>query len=84
MLYFGVLHILLNIPEQNGPHTACTPETTEWSACSVTCGMGVSFSLTINNENNECQTVQQRRLCIVRPCGVHEADMVSKIRKELP
>lgn len=47
--------------------SACKIETTHWSSCSVSCGMGVSIRMT---GDADCQPQQQRRLCIVRPCNV--------------
>jgi len=47
--------------------SACKIETTDWSSCSVSCGMGVSIRMT---GDDDCQPLQQRRLCIVRPCDV--------------
>uniref|UniRef100_A0A6J0VJV8 CCN family member 3 n=1 Tax=Pogona vitticeps TaxID=103695 RepID=A0A6J0VJV8_9SAUR len=44
----------------------CIEQTTEWSACSTTCGMGVSTRVT--NKNPTCEMVKQTRLCEVRPC----------------
>lgn len=44
----------------------CIEQTTEWSACSKTCGMG--FSTRVTNRNHQCEMVKQTRLCMVRPC----------------
>lgn len=44
----------------------CIEQTTEWSACSKSCGMGMSSRVT--NRNPRCDMVKQHRLCIVRPC----------------
>lgn len=44
----------------------CIEQTTEWSACSRSCGMGLSARVT--NRNAECEMVKQTRLCMVRPC----------------
>ena len=52
----------------------CDIESTPWSTCSTTCGMGVSLRVT--NDNANCQPVQQRRLCLVRPCGLTDQHMV--------
>lgn len=48
---------------------ACVKETTDWSACSATCGIGLSIRVT--NENTDCRSKQERRICLVRPC-LHE------------
>ncbi|XP_063307190.1 CCN family member 3 [Pelobates fuscus] len=44
----------------------CIEQTTEWSACSKTCGMGHSSRVT--NRNRRCEMQKQVRLCMVRPC----------------
>nr|XP_060631802.1 CCN family member 3 [Anolis sagrei ordinatus] len=44
----------------------CIEQTTEWSACSTTCGMGISTRVT--NKNPTCEMVKETRLCAVRPC----------------
>ncbi|XP_059103717.1 CCN family member 3 [Peromyscus eremicus] len=44
----------------------CIEQTTEWSACSKSCGMGLSTRVT--NRNRQCEMVKQTRLCMVRPC----------------
>ncbi|XP_034981924.2 CCN family member 3 [Zootoca vivipara] len=44
----------------------CIEQTTEWSACSTSCGMG--FSTRVTNKNAVCEMVKQTRLCEVRPC----------------
>ncbi|XP_067093894.1 protein MAL2 isoform X1 [Osmerus mordax] len=48
------------------PSLNCIEQTTEWGACSRTCGMGVSTRVT--NKNRRCEMVKQSRLCIARPC----------------
>ncbi|KAI5618344.1 connective tissue growth factor precursor, partial [Silurus asotus] len=48
------------------PTMECIEQTTEWSACSRSCGMGVSTRVT--NQNRRCEMVKQNRLCMVRPC----------------
>eukprot|EP00066_Takifugu_rubripes_P014638 XP_011603904.1 PREDICTED: protein NOV homolog [Takifugu rubripes] len=45
----------------------CIEQTTEWGACSQTCGMGVSTRVT--NKNRRCEMVKQSRLCTIRPCA---------------
>ncbi|KAJ0000215.1 hypothetical protein NQD34_012057 [Periophthalmus magnuspinnatus] len=49
------------------PSLNCIEQTTEWGACSQTCGMGLSTRVT--NKNSRCEMVRQSRLCMVRPCG---------------
>uniref|UniRef100_A0AAZ3P245 CCN family member 3 n=1 Tax=Oncorhynchus tshawytscha TaxID=74940 RepID=A0AAZ3P245_ONCTS len=49
--------------------TNCIEQTTEWGACSRTCGMSISTRVT--NKNPRCEMVKQTRLCIVRPCDKH-------------
>ncbi|NWX95197.1 WISP2 protein, partial [Nothoprocta ornata] len=44
----------------------CEEWSTEWSACSATCGMG--FSSRVSNQNRHCRLQTQTRLCVVRPC----------------
>ena len=56
------------------PSTECKKETTSWSSCSVTCGMGVSVRVT--NDNADCLPEQQRRLCLVRPCELNDRHLV--------
>ncbi|XP_044216302.1 CCN family member 3-like [Thunnus albacares] len=48
------------------PSLNCIEQTTEWGACSQTCGMGVSTRVT--NKNRRCELVKQSRLCMIRPC----------------
>ncbi|KAL2101932.1 hypothetical protein ACEWY4_003693 [Coilia grayii] len=58
------------------PSVNCIEQTTEWSACSRTCGMGLSTRVT--NKNQRCEMVKQTRLCMVRPCDLKKqvaADM---------
>ncbi|XP_055143092.1 CCN family member 3 [Symphalangus syndactylus] len=44
----------------------CIEQTTEWTACSKSCGMG--FSTRVTNRNRQCEMLKQTRLCMVRPC----------------
>ncbi|KAI9543551.1 hypothetical protein NQZ68_008598 [Dissostichus eleginoides] len=48
------------------PQSSCFPQTTEWTECSTTCGMGISSRVT--NENQDCQLARESRLCQVRQC----------------
>ncbi|KAF5909756.1 protein CYR61-like, partial [Clarias magur] len=47
--------------------STCFLQTTDWSTCSATCGMGVSSRVT--NSNAECRLVKETRLCQTRECG---------------
>ncbi|XP_069051766.1 CCN family member 1 [Lepisosteus oculatus] len=49
------------------PVRRCVVQTTDWSPCSRTCGMGVSSRIT--NDNAQCKLDREARLCSVRPCG---------------
>ncbi|KAJ6663376.1 hypothetical protein lerEdw1_009455 [Lerista edwardsae] len=44
----------------------CLVQTTQWSACSKTCGMGISTRVT--NDNSQCRLEKESRLCLVRHC----------------
>ncbi|XP_030742592.1 CCN family member 2-like [Echinops telfairi] len=55
----------------------CQVQTTEWSACSKTCGTGISFRTT--NENADCKVEKQDRLCIIRPC---QHDLEKEIKEK--
>ncbi|XP_072553063.1 CCN family member 5 [Salminus brasiliensis] len=51
---------------QANPSLNCIEQSTEWSACSRTCGPGISTRVT--NQNPACRLEMQIRLCKVRPC----------------
>lgn len=53
----------------------CLVQTTEWSACSKSCGLGISTRVT--NDNRDCRLEKQTRLCMVRPC---ESQLEQSIR----
>ncbi|CAM9199476.1 unnamed protein product [Lampetra planeri] len=44
----------------------CPVQTTDWSQCSRSCGMGVSSRIT--NKNPQCKLERETRVCTVRPC----------------
>ncbi|XP_035022778.2 cellular communication network factor 1, like 2 [Hippoglossus stenolepis] len=46
--------------------STCFPQTTTWTECSTTCGMGVSSRVT--NDNPDCRLLRETRLCQVRQC----------------
>ncbi|XP_036389824.1 WNT1-inducible-signaling pathway protein 2 [Megalops cyprinoides] len=52
-------------PNQNAASN-CIEQSTEWSACSRSCGPGVSYR--VSNRNWACRLERQTRLCQVRPC----------------
>lgn len=52
--------------------STCTEQSTQWSACSQSCGAGVSTR--VSNQNAACKLQMETRLCKVRPChAVHRA-----------
>ncbi|XP_067354299.1 CCN family member 1-like isoform X5 [Channa argus] len=44
----------------------CPVQTTEWSQCSRTCGVGISSRIT--NKNPQCKLERETRICTIRPC----------------
>ncbi|XP_053277608.1 cellular communication network factor 1, like 2 [Pleuronectes platessa] len=46
--------------------STCFPQTTAWTECSTTCGMGVSSRVT--SDNPDCRMLRETRLCQVRHC----------------
>ena len=56
----------------------CIEQTTEWSACSKSCGMG--FSTRVTNRNPHCEMVKQTRLCMVRPCDQEHRQPTDKVQ----
>uniref|UniRef100_A0A4W6FNX1 CTCK domain-containing protein n=1 Tax=Lates calcarifer TaxID=8187 RepID=A0A4W6FNX1_LATCA len=44
----------------------CQVQTTDWSHCSRSCGMGVSSRVT--NKNPQCKLEREMRICTIRPC----------------
>uniref|UniRef100_A0A665T735 CCN family member 3 n=1 Tax=Echeneis naucrates TaxID=173247 RepID=A0A665T735_ECHNA len=61
------------------PSLNCIEQTTEWGACSETCGVGVSTRVT--NKNRRCEMVKQSRLCMIRPCDDLQDQKGSKCQK---
>ncbi|KAM9308452.1 CCN family member 3 [Gastrophryne carolinensis] len=58
----------------------CIEQSTEWSACSKTCGVGHSYRVT--NRNRRCEMQKQVRLCMVRPCEEEEQGLIAKKGKK--
>uniref|UniRef100_A0A3B4F4A7 CCN family member 3 n=1 Tax=Pundamilia nyererei TaxID=303518 RepID=A0A3B4F4A7_9CICH len=59
----------------------CIEQTTEWGACSQTCGMGVSTRVT--NKNSRCEMVKQSRLCMIRPCDEQQVQLTQLAQKKM-
>ncbi|KAK2816852.1 hypothetical protein Q5P01_025043 [Channa striata] len=56
----------------------CPVQTSEWSQCSRTCGVGISSRIT--NKNPQCKLVRETRICTIRPC--HAVPHTAKPKKE--
>ncbi|KAL6461294.1 hypothetical protein MHYP_G00312600 [Metynnis hypsauchen] len=69
----------LQSPEPESARDNCIVQTTEWSECSATCGMGVSSRVT--NDNEHCQLARQTRICMIRPCHVQQENLIKKGKK---
>ncbi|XP_006005325.1 cellular communication network factor 4b [Latimeria chalumnae] len=61
--------------ENESWHKNCVIQSSPWSTCSRTCGLGIS--LRISNDNDNCRLLKERRLCNLRPC---EVDITKHIR----
>ncbi|XP_007432616.1 WNT1-inducible-signaling pathway protein 3, partial [Python bivittatus] len=44
----------------------CLIQTTPWTPCSRTCGIGISDRVT--NGNSKCEMRKEKRLCYIQPC----------------
>ncbi|NXG20422.1 CTGF factor, partial [Grallaria varia] len=53
-------------PEPSDVRENCLVQTTAWSGCSRSCGMGISTRVT--SDNPQCRLQKETRLCMVRPC----------------
>ncbi|XP_014027106.1 CCN family member 1 [Salmo salar] len=61
------------------PSARCFPQTTDWTECSTTCGMGISSRVT--NNNAECRLVRETRLCQVRQCDLQLTPAIKRVKK---
>ncbi|CAL8352688.1 unnamed protein product [Boreogadus saida] len=71
-------HGFNHLPEWGLLKERCVAQTTEWSQCSRSCGMGVSSRIT--NSNPNCKLERETRICTVRPC--HSPPIPSKKGKK--
>jgi len=55
-------------PMQHGGQKRCVKEETQWTACSKTCGWGLSYKY--SNDNSDCKSRKVTRFCQIRPCDV--------------
>ncbi|XP_076850072.1 CCN family member 5-like [Brachyhypopomus gauderio] len=60
------------------PWANCIEQSTEWSACSHSCGPGVSTRM--SNRNWACRLQTQTRLCQVRPCHPATSEPTSRVQ----
>uniref|UniRef100_A0A3Q4G158 Protein CYR61-like n=1 Tax=Neolamprologus brichardi TaxID=32507 RepID=A0A3Q4G158_NEOBR len=68
-IFLVTFYLALNNEQKTiGPlkENKCAVQTTDWSPCSRSCGMGVSSRLT--NKNPQCKMERQTRICTIRPC----------------
>uniref|UniRef100_A0A3Q3FQJ0 Cellular communication network factor 1, like 2 n=1 Tax=Kryptolebias marmoratus TaxID=37003 RepID=A0A3Q3FQJ0_KRYMA len=74
-------HISLNLINSLNPLSLipqCFLQTTEWTPCSTTCGMGISSRVT--NNNTDCQMLRETRLCQIQQCEL-QPPVVKKGKK---
>ncbi|XP_061884677.1 CCN family member 2-like [Entelurus aequoreus] len=75
----GITEVSLPALETESPRDNCIVQTTEWSECSATCGMGVSSRIT--NDNHRCQLERQTRICIIRTCNSQQEKEIKRGKK---
>ncbi|KAM3855212.1 cellular communication network factor 6 isoform 2-T2 [Vipera latastei] len=52
----------------------CLIQTTPWTPCSRTCGIGISDRVT--NGNSKCEMRKEKRLCYIQPCQANFTKML--------
>ncbi|XP_069744208.1 cellular communication network factor 6 [Narcine bancroftii] len=57
----------------------CMLQTTQWSACSKSCGIGISVR--VRNDNSRCEFGRESRLCFIRPCNTSTLKNMKKDKK---
>ncbi|XP_072405735.1 cellular communication network factor 6 [Chiloscyllium punctatum] len=57
----------------------CPLQTTPWSSCSKSCGLGISVRVT--NDNSKCELERENRLCFIRPCNTRLLKNLKKGKK---
>ncbi|XP_042295722.1 CCN family member 2-like [Sceloporus undulatus] len=65
--------------KMNSLQDNCLVQTTKWSPCSKTCGMGISTRIT--NNNYQCHLEKESRLCMIRFCNVPLEKTIKKGKK---
>ncbi|XP_036394980.1 CCN family member 2b isoform X2 [Megalops cyprinoides] len=66
-------------PDPESARDNCIVQTTEWTECSTTCGMGISTRVT--NDNEKCQLEKQSRVCMIRPCHAQLEKAIKRGKK---
>lgn len=57
----------------------CFVQTTEWSPCSRSCGVGIATRVT--NDNPSCKLRKESRICDIRPCNQPSLPHLKKGKK---
>lgn len=79
-LFTGFTAEMASFPVSTMLHkSSCFPQTTEWTECSTTCGMGISSR--VSNDHPDCRLLRETRLCQIRQCEL-QPPAASKVRYE--